>query len=75
MTCIVCKKGTTQPGKATFTVDKGTTVVVIRGVPAQVCSTCGEEYIDASTMKHIEKLVDTAQKAGLHIAVQQFRAA
>ena len=37
MKCIVCKNGTTQPGKVTVTVDKRTTVVVIRDVPASVC--------------------------------------
>ena len=75
MTCIVCKKGSTQPGKVTVTIDKGVTVVVVREVPAQVCSTCGEEYIDAETMREIEKLVTSAQIAGLHIAVQTFKAA
>lgn len=75
MTCIACKKGCTQPGKVTVTVDKGATIVVIRDVPAHVCSTCGEEYIDADTMRDLEKLVASAQKAGLNIAVQYFQAA
>jgi YgiT-type zinc finger domain-containing protein len=75
MNCIVCKKGVTQPGKATVTIDKAQTVVVIRDIPAQVCTTCGEEYIDADTMRDLEKLVAVAQKAGLNIAVQQFKAA
>ena len=75
MRCIVCKKGTTQPGTATVSIDKGATIVVIRDVPAEICATCGEEYIAADTMKHIEKIVTAAQKAGLNIAVQQFKAA
>ena len=75
MRCIVCKNGSTEPGLVTVTVDKRTTVVVIRDVPANVCSTCGEEYIDADTMREIEKLVKSAQKAGMNIAVQQFKAA
>jgi YgiT-type zinc finger domain-containing protein len=75
MRCIVCKNGSTQPGTVTVTVDKRTTVVVIRDVPAAVCSTCGEEYIDADTLREIEKLVKTAQKAGMNVAVQQFKAA
>ena len=75
MKCIVCKNGSTEPGTVTVTVDKRTTVVVIRDVPASVCSTCGEEYIDADTMREIEKLVKSAQKAGMNIAVQQFIAA
>jgi len=75
MKCIVCKKGTTEPGKVTVSIDKNDTVAVIRDVPAQVCSTCGEEYIDAGTMKEIERLVEIAQKAGMNVAVQQFHAA
>ena len=75
MKCIVCKNGSTEPGTVTVTVDKRTTVVVIRDVPAAVCSTCGEEYLDADTMREIEKLVKSAQKAGMNVAVQQFRAA
>ena len=75
MTCIVCKKGDTQNGTTTVSIDKGTSIVVIRDVPAEICSTCGEEYIDAKTMKDVEKLVSAAQKAGLNIAVQQFHAA
>ena len=75
MTCIACKKGSTQPGTTTVSIDKGATIVVIRDVPAEICSTCGEEYIDAHIMKDVEKLVASAQKAGLNIAIQQFNAA
>ena len=75
MKCIACKNGSTKPGTVTVTVDKQTTVVVIRDVPAEVCSTCGEEYIDADTMKELEKLVQSAQKAGMNVAVQHFIAA
>ncbi len=75
MKCIACKNGSTKPGTVTVTVDKQTTVVVIRDVPAEVCSTCGEEYIDADTMRNLEKLVLSAQKAGMNVAVQHFIAA
>jgi YgiT-type zinc finger domain-containing protein len=75
MKCIVCKTGTTQAGTATISIDKGTTIVVIRNVPAEICSLCGEEYLDTNTMKEIEALVVSAQKAGINIAVQQFKAA
>jgi len=75
MTCIACKKGSTQPGTTTVSIDKGATIVVIRDVPAEICSTCGEEYIAAHIIKDIDKLVASAQKAGLNIAVQQFNAA
>ena len=72
---IACKKGVTEPGTTTMSVDKEDTVVVIRDVPAEICSTCGEEYLDAQTTKEVEKLVASAQKAGLNVAVQNFKAA
>ncbi len=71
MNCVVCKKGSTRAGRATLTLDKAQTVVVIRDIPAEVCTTCGEEYIDAGTMRDLERLVSMAQKAGLRIAVHQ----
>ncbi len=75
MNCIVCKNGTTTKGKVTVSVDKNDMVVVIRDVPAQVCTNCGEEYIDARTMKDLEKLVQSAKDAGMNIAIQHFHAA
>ena len=75
MRCIACKKGSMAPGSVTVSVDKGTTVVVIRQVPAFVCTTCGEEYLEADVIKDIERIVKSAQDAGLNIAIQQFKAA
>ena len=46
MKCVICKKGETQPGKVTVTLDRDGATVVFRGVPARICSNCGEEYVD-----------------------------
>ncbi|MBI2220165.1 MAG: YgiT-type zinc finger protein [Acidobacteria bacterium] len=37
MTCVICKHGTTAPGTTRMAVERGSTVLVVRGVPAQVC--------------------------------------
>jgi YgiT-type zinc finger domain-containing protein len=37
----------------------GSTLVVIRGVPAGVCQQCGEKYIDSSVYKEMEELAKT----------------
>src|SRR2546422_8301609 len=46
MKCVICQFGETEPGTTTVTLTRGETTVVIRDVPAQVCTTCGEEYVD-----------------------------
>ena len=45
MNCVICKHGETRPGKTTVTLERKATTVVIKNVPAQVCSNCGEEYV------------------------------
>ena len=75
MRCIVCKHGETEPGVATLSVDCGGHVIVIRSVPADVCTTCGEEYLSAEVMKALEAEVEQAERAGIDVAVRSFQAA
>jgi YgiT-type zinc finger domain-containing protein len=75
MRCIVCKHGQTEPGRVTISVERGGAVVVIRDVPADVCATCGEEYLSAPVMKELETTVDQAQGAGVEVAVRHYTAA
>lgn len=58
--CYECG-GTMKPGETTFTADFGSGVVVVRNVPATVCSQCGMEWIDDKTAAKIEKIVKEAK--------------
>jgi len=49
MKCTICKHGQTEPGSTTVTLERGNMTLVIKGVPAQVCSNCGEAYVDEET--------------------------
>jgi YgiT-type zinc finger domain-containing protein len=75
MRCIVCKHGETEAGQVTISVERDGSVVVIREVPADVCATCGEEYLSAAVMKALEAAVEQAQGAGVEVAVRHYRAA
>ena len=75
MRCIVCKHGETEPGRVTLSVERQGAVVVIRDVPAEVCATCGEEYLSAPVMKELEAAVERAQDAGVDVAVRHYKAA
>ncbi|MBI5562011.1 MAG: YgiT-type zinc finger protein [Deltaproteobacteria bacterium] len=54
MKCVVCKHGETENGKAAVTFDRDGFTLVVRGVPADVCSTCGEEYVGAGATAALE---------------------
>jgi len=58
-TCPICG-GTKRPGKTTFPVDLGFSVIVVRDVPAVVCEQCEADWIDDRTAALLEALVSKA---------------
>jgi len=74
MICVLCRTGETKPGKTTETYEIGATVVVVRGIPAEVCQQCGETYTDEPTTRQLERIVDKARRAGV-VVIQEYQAA
>lgn len=58
--CPLCG-GVMETGKTTFTADLGFGVVVVRNVPATVCSQCGADWIDDAIAARIETIVEDAR--------------
>jgi YgiT-type zinc finger domain-containing protein len=58
--CASCG-GILEKGKTTFTVDYGIGVVVVRNVPARICTQCGMEWIDDHYAEQIEEIVREAK--------------
>ena len=75
MTCVICKIGETRPGQATVTLERPPTTLVIHGVPAEVCTNCGEEYVDAQTSARVLALLEQAALGGVQVEVRQYAAA
>lgn len=71
--CPLCG-GTKKRGKTTFTADLGSGIVVIRNVPATVCSLCGADWIDDKTGLRIEKIVREARKKHFTVEVTSLSA-
>jgi YgiT-type zinc finger domain-containing protein len=46
MRCVVCRHGETRPGAATLVLERDGLTLLLKHVPAEVCETCGEEYVD-----------------------------
>ncbi len=68
--CPLCK-GSIVQGSSTFTVDLGSGVVVVRDVPASVCSQCGEEWLSNDTSMKLETIVESARQK--HVTVEVAR--
>ena len=69
--CPLCG-GAKRPGKCTFTADIGVSVVVVRNVPATVCSQCGEEWIADETARELARYTEEARKKKEQVAIIAF---
>ena len=45
MKCAFCRHGKTHSGLVTVTLDRHEQIVVLKGVPADICDNCGEYYL------------------------------
>ena len=72
MKCAVCKQGETRPGKATLTLERDETILVIKGVPAEVCANCGEEYVSDEVTVRLIETAETAVKTGIQVDVREY---
>ena len=66
--CPLCG-GTKQAGTTTFTAELGFGVVVVRRVPASVCSQCGADWISDKISAKLEELIAEARKKKLEVEV------
>lgn len=69
--CPICG-GRKHAGTTTYTVDLGIGVVVVRNVRAQICSQCGEEWIDHATAQKLETIVEEARAKQRQVEVLAF---
>ncbi len=58
--CPLCG-GDKELGTTTHAVDFGAGVVVVRDVPAYVCTQCGDAWIEDATAERLEQIVDAAR--------------
>ncbi len=63
--CPLCA-GRTAGGETIFTVELGFGVVVVRHVPAMVCQSCGESWLEDGTTARLEQIVENARREHSH---------
>ena len=72
MKCGICK-AEMEEKNVTYTEDVEPGVVVVRHVPAQVCSECGNIWYSAAVAGELEKLIDRfASSIGTEVSVVDY---
>jgi len=72
MSCFLCK-GNMEDKAVTHTVDFGSCIVIVRSVPAMVCTQCGEVWYNGTVIQQLENIVETITASALtEIAVVNY---
>ena len=72
--CQLCKHGSTTPGLATVTLQRGSTTVIIKAVPAEICENCAEYYLDENTTSQVLSMAEEAVKNRVEVEILSFAA-
>ena len=72
MNCGLCKNGTTENGNVNVTLMRKETVIIIKGVPAEICQNCGEYYLSSEITRSIYKIADNSLKKGVEVEIIKY---
>ena len=75
MKCVICKHGESQEGTTTVTLERGTSTIVFKDVPAQICDNCGEKYVDSAITKELLRKANELISNGTEVDIRKFQVA
>jgi len=71
MKCAICRNGVTENGFVSVLLEKEDATFVFKNVPAQICSSCGEEYVSSEINRAI--LNRALRELGKGVALEMLR--
>ena len=75
MRCLICKHGETKEGTTTVTLERGSSTIVFKEVPALICDNCGEKYIDEVVTKYLLRKAIELAKSGVEVDIRKYETA
>ena len=72
MKCIICKHGDMKEGTTTVTFERDGMTLVVKDVPARICTNCGEDYVDEQIATEILAIAERMAKSGALIDVRRY---
>jgi YgiT-type zinc finger domain-containing protein len=72
--CPLCG-GALIDGVASLPFLMGERIAVIKNVPAEICSDCGEAYMKSRVVDGIETLLDRLEELGSEVSIVHYEAA
>ncbi|MBQ9238993.1 MAG: type II toxin-antitoxin system MqsA family antitoxin [Treponema sp.] len=70
--CFFCKKGTLEETVTTYMVDLKDCIIIVRNVPCEECSQCGEKFFSDSVMQRLDDIVQKARSLASEVFVTDY---
>ena len=74
MKCFICNQAETSAGTTSVLLERGHVSLSIRAVPAIVCPTCGETYVEESVAANLLRQAEQLARAGAKEEVCEYAA-
>ena len=69
---LICKNGISAEGNITITLERGNKIILFKEVPADICTTCGEEYVSSETTQKVLNKAEEIMNSGVMFEIRQF---
>jgi YgiT-type zinc finger domain-containing protein len=64
MICLICRQSTVIGGFTSVKFERGEIDLLVKNVPARVCPSCGEAYVDEDVASWLLQNVEEVYRAG-----------
>ena len=65
MICVICRQAETMDGRTLVMFERGEFRLRVNNVPARVCPTCGEMYVEASVAGQLLQMARQTFQVGI----------
>lgn len=72
MICLICRQAETVDGLTTVNFEHGEFRLVVNNVPARICPSCGEAYVDEEVAVKLLRDAEEMSRAGINDDVIEY---
>ena len=74
MICLICQKSEAVDGLTTVTFERGEFRLIVKSVPARVCPSCGEAYVEEAVAEQLLSFARQRFEDGILDTLSEFGA-
>ena len=73
MICLICRQAETVDGLTSVLFERGKMRLTVKSVPARVCPSCEEAYVDEDVAVRLLRDVDEMSRTGMLDVILEFK--